>query len=118
VRRHDVPFQLMPGDFEPSDSYDGGPPASSADTFDHEIVGILGWMVYLEGPIPGKPIKEGREELAQIHEHEEALPEVFAGHTIHLFMYNHQQYDCSYSEQDSWSKRNPTRTTAKSTLWL
>jgi hypothetical protein len=75
-------------------------------------------MAYLEDPIPGKPIKEVREELAQIYEHEEALPEVFAGHAIHLFMHNHQWYDCSYGEEGFWNKRNPERRTAKWTLWL
>jgi hypothetical protein len=70
-------------------------------------------MAYLEDPIPGKPIKEVREELAQIYEHEdkleEALPQMFVGHAIHLFMYNHQEYDCTYSEEGGhWSTRPVT----------
>jgi hypothetical protein len=118
VGRRDVPFKLMPGDFDPDDTYDGGPAASSADTFGHKIVNIVLWMAYLEDRDPGMSMKDVRARLAQVYEHEEALVEVLAGHAIHVFMYNHQMHDCSYGEEGFWSKRNPEMTTAKSTLWL
>jgi hypothetical protein len=43
VGRHNVPFKLMPGDFEPADTFKPGDhPTCCANTFDRKLVDILG----------------------------------------------------------------------------
>ena len=108
------PFKLLQCDWEP-DVMSGAPP-TKATTFKHELSIIVGWMNYLEDPYCS--IEDAKTEIAEIYNHQDMLPQCLAGHTVHLFTYNHRDVDCCNGEHGPWSERDPNATTPQHTLWL
>lgn len=114
VGHGDMPFKLMAGDFAPADDYNPEDmPTCLANTFTGKVVDIVFWMAYVgEGPIA-----EGKLVLGRKQELDKMLPDVLAGHAIHLFTYDHRR-DCCQGIHGPFTERDPADTTAASSIWL
>ena len=115
VGHRNVPFKLMAGDFAPDDDYEPHHKNTClADTFTGKVVDIVFWMAYIgDGPITeGKAILLDEKEQIQAN-----LAEMLDGYQIHLFSYDHRQ-DCTDGPESFFTERDPSTTTAQSSLWL
>ncbi len=93
------PFKLLPCDWEPDVM--SGAPAAKADTFEHELSIMVGWMHYLEDPYCS--VDEATTTISEIYENQGMLPRHLDCHTVHLFTYKHRDVDCCNDEHGPWT---------------